>query len=306
MTAMKIIAAVVSGIWLWVPLMFVWPLHFAFALGFSVEPGGLLIQHIRPGDVYDLAKRGGVGLRIHNKTERAQAYGITVGKPTEMGLRRWTAGYLPMPDPEWVSVVPETVTVPPREKGDTGIFIRVPEGEAHFNQHWVVVLQVASRPGPGEAVSLALKPVYYLETSSRRNITGWAKGDIGIAPAILALQGKESASIGEKNRMMSAKFQIHNGGARSYEFRISRHNPEVSAGGQRISPTPGFSWLAEDREVWVLPERLRLKAGETREISVKCAVPHGGPFRRQRQEVLLWIMSPTGSLRSRFLRIQLR
>ena len=35
--------------------------------GLSVEPGGLLIQHVIPGETYDLGERSGVFLKVSNQ-----------------------------------------------------------------------------------------------------------------------------------------------------------------------------------------------------------------------------------------------
>jgi hypothetical protein len=72
----------------------------------SVEPGGLLIQHIKPGERYNLAAIGGIQLKIVNQSADERRYRISVGTPEKLGISQWTEGYTEIHEPGWFSVEP--------------------------------------------------------------------------------------------------------------------------------------------------------------------------------------------------------
>ena len=272
--------------------------HEAYSAGLAVEPGGLLIQHLKPGERYDLEARSGLRLKIVNQSTQQRTFRIRVGGPEELGINRWTVGYSPIPDPGWFSVEPSELVLLPQGTGYAKMFVNIPADASYANQHWVVALAIQAQPGPGEALALALKPVYYLETESREGAVNLAADPLAISPTILkCLEVKRS----KNQQLLCGELMIYNGDGRSHTYCISSALPEKEmTAGQKINPSPGFSWLANPSSVLVEPDRFALEPHQSRIATVQlnrlAAITN--------REALLWVRPDKGS--ARFVRLQIR
>jgi len=271
-----------------------------FAMGLSVEPGGLLIQQIKPGERYDLEARGGLRLKISNQSPKQRVYQISVAQPEQLGITGWTAGYSPIPEPGWLAVEPTEIEVPAEGEIYARMFINIPADARYYNQHWVVALAVQEKPRADEIVALQLKPVYYLETESRAETSPWPYGSLGIVPTVL--QCSQTASPGRHPEVSCGELKIYNGDSRPLTLTISAETPSVLAGRQKVDPSPGYSWLAKPESVGLSADRFILQPKESRAISVRVASAPDAPLLKG--ECLLWVRSDAGI--AGFARLQVR
>ena len=65
----------------------------AGSIGLSVSPGGLLIQHVEPGQMYDLKKQSGVVLTVSNYESQPRTYRRYTYGPKSSKRYRYTARY---------------------------------------------------------------------------------------------------------------------------------------------------------------------------------------------------------------------
>jgi hypothetical protein len=214
---------------------------------------------------------------------------------------RWIEGYVPIPEPRWFSVEPAEIEVAPQSEGYANMFIETPAETRYFNQHWVVALAVQGKLKKGEALALALKPVYYLETESRMEVTSWLPGSPGIAPTTLNCNQAPATKKG--NGISCGQLVVFNGDSRSHTFAIGPAIPQATDGGQKISPSPGFTWLASPGSVMVSADRITLEPHESRSVSVRLMTGTDMPAQTHRKECLLWIRPEQGS--ARFVRVKI-
>ena len=112
------------------------------SIGLSVEPGGLLIQHIEPGETYDLAQKPGIALKISNRDRSERTYHLSTHQPSGIGNRKWLEGYVEIPDPSWFWFESDEVSVGPHDDAHVKMYVKVPEGTQYANQHWVISIAV--------------------------------------------------------------------------------------------------------------------------------------------------------------------
>ena len=267
--------------------------HEGLAIGLAVEPGGLLIQGINPGERYDLEAKSGLRLKIINKSGSLRHYRILVATPKRLGMARWTEGYSPIPEPAWVLVEPADVAVSAGATGYARIFINIPADVKYFNQHWVVALSIQAKPKKSESLSLALKPVYYLETQSRRNSGGRLYGTLGIVPT--KLECSEVTSASGQAVYSCGQLEVHNGESRPHAYSINSEISKATAGGQKIWLTPGFTRLSNPGSIVMSPDRFALEPKESRSISVRFVPQSDKHVPIHNREGLLWVRSDQGN-----------
>jgi hypothetical protein len=106
-----------------------------------------------------------VPLSIFNKGEDSQTYKLTTFKPSVLGMT-WPEGYQEIPDPSWLFFENEEVTVAGHSMSSVRMFLKLPNEDSHYNQHWAVGIGVTSKTGPGQAINLAVYPRFMIETQS--------------------------------------------------------------------------------------------------------------------------------------------
>ncbi|MBI3298686.1 MAG: hypothetical protein HYZ75_11015 [Elusimicrobia bacterium] len=96
----------------------------AAKIGLSANLGDIVLEGARPGRTYNLREANGVALRIINTGDDAAKVMTEVTLPDPKRLRD---GYLPLPDPSWVQVLPERYELVPGGVAFVDIILRLPD-----------------------------------------------------------------------------------------------------------------------------------------------------------------------------------
>lgn len=152
------------------------------AAGLKVSPAGFILQNIIPGKMYDIYQETGLRLTVYNDDTVDHTYLLSTNSPSEWG--KWEKGYLEIPDPKWCWFGKNEITVGPNGQGYCSIFLKIPDEERYYNQHWVVVLRVMGKTGP-EGIALAINVRIQIETESKVDLKGSPDGTIGIVPSAI-------------------------------------------------------------------------------------------------------------------------
>jgi len=216
-------------------------------VGLAVEPGGLLLQDIALGELYDLAEKTGIFLTIHNRDRNDHTYVITSYRPSEVGNRRLPVGYSDIGDPSWLWFEQSEVRVPAQGAGKVRMFLRIPEDERYRNQHWSVSVGVAGKPEPGETLTLAVYPRFEIETAAapREELRLRPAGAIGFAPSIVTLRPRGDSLVGE--------FVLCNNDSKRHQFKLWVALGGELGEGRRVFPSGGYEWMPEND--WIALQR---------------------------------------------------
>jgi len=136
----------------------------AWGGGLTVEPGGLLIQQVSPGETYDLLSSTGISIKIYNRLDRPAAYRISAHKPSEAGNGRWKQGYREIPDSAWLSFDKNEVLVEKNGMSEVKLFLKVPDNAAYYNQHWAVTVAIEGIATPEDSFAMAVYLPFEIET----------------------------------------------------------------------------------------------------------------------------------------------
>lgn len=266
-------------------------------IGLSVEPGGLLIQHVKPGETYDLSQKAGIALKISNPDAKPRTYRLSTHRPSDVGNSKWLLGYLEIPNPAWFWFDQEELTVGPQSDGYAKMFLKVPVGNRGYdNQQWVVSIGVQGKPEHGETLALAAFPRYQIETESNADVDVIPAGPLGLKPSLLRF---EETPPGKR---MQGRITLYNNEATSRRYSVSVKTISVDPTREQIVPSPGYAWVLEPRWVSVGTKRVKINGNESRTVDVSVTVPNKREYAGQRWETLLWI-EPSEGL-PRFARIQ--
>jgi len=155
------------------------------AAGLKVSPAGFILQNIVPGKVYDIYRKTGLRLTVYNDDTVGHTYLLSTNSPSEWG--KWEKGYLEIPDPKWCWFEKKKLTVGPSSQGSCSMFLKIPDEEKYYNQHWVVVLRIMGENGPG-GIALAINVRIQIETESKVALKEIPDGIIGIVPSTVVLE----------------------------------------------------------------------------------------------------------------------
>ena len=223
------------------------------SVGLSVEPGGMLIQGVEPGQVYDLEDKTGIVLTIHNRDRSDHTYLLSSHRPSEVGNRRLPPGYENIADPAWFWFETPEVRVPANSSGQVRMYLEIPYDDRYRNQHWSVSVGVAGKPEPGETLTLAVYPRFEIETASapRAELSLRPAGGIGLCSSVVTLNdaGPGRAAVGE--------FVICNNDGETHSYHLSVLAQGDTGEGKRLFPSGGSGWMPESG--WVSLPRPRLR-----------------------------------------------
>lgn len=267
-------------------------------MGLTAEPGGMLVQYVPLGETYDFTKEVGIPLTIYNRDDQEHTYLLTTSKPSEGGSRKWLEGYLEIPDPSWVWFEQKEVTVPANSSSKVNLFLKIPDEEKYYNQHWAVSLGVSGKPGAGQMLALALRPRIEIETLSKEEVTGHPSGVLATVPSALLF---EDAPVGKK---VKGTLTIYNNDGDKYKYKITPKVFLKDATKRQIYPSPKFSWIPNTN--WIQPEKRKIKIGsrESKELAVEVEIPEDNKHYGKNWEAILWIEPKTGL--PAFARIQIQ
>ncbi len=267
------------------------------AMGLSVEPGGLLIQKVPIGQLYDMDYWIKMRFKICNQSDKARRYTLKVDKPTKVGVKI-LKGYNEIPDPTWFWFEKNDVLVPANGVEEIKIFLRVPNEEKYCNQKWAVGIDVEGKPEGEERLVLAVSPVFYIETETRPDVKEPPAGFLGLIPGIVA---SENVNLGKNKNI--ARIKIYNNDHQSHLYKISSLIPSAAAGDRVIEPSPNFSWIPDKN--WLKPNQnnLKIPPHEYQELTLDLDLPNKKELVNQRWEGILFVESEEGL--TNFARVQI-
>lgn len=268
------------------------------SLGLSVQPGGLLIQNVKLGENYDLHQKSGIALIIENKDAQAHTYILTTAKPSQVGNKKWLKGYLEMPEPSWFWFEKNEVTVEAQSKKEVKMFLKIPEEEKYYNQHWTVSLGISGKPEAGQMLTLAVYPRYQLETESKIGLKERPDGLIGLEPSTLLLK---DLALEKKEK---AKIIIYNNDKKAHTYKIIPQIIAVDPTREQVVATPGYSWIPNIKWVRIDKQKLKIETNESEELIVTVNIPKKKEHYQKKWEALIFVELEEGL--SGFVRLQIQ
>jgi len=266
------------------------------SIGLMVSPAGLLVQGVRPGKVYDIYEVSKTGLTIFNKDDKSHTYLLSSHRPATVGNRRWEKGYLEIPDSTWCWFEDRELTVEAHGTGLAKIYLRIPDEEKYYNQHWVVTLGIMGKPRSGSGVAVGMYIRLQIETQSKGNMEGKPDGIIAFKPSAVRF---DNAFIG---RAHEGSVKIYNNDNETRLYRVTSLLDKEETRARRyltrsyqVIPDP--SWIAVNKNEMSIPP------GGTHSLSLTVTVPKGpGHYGRKWEEILL--VEPDKGLPG-FIRVQI-
>ena len=258
------------------------------SLGLSVAPGGMMIQNVKLGETYDLYEKTGIALIVENKDKTSHTYMIDTFKPSQVGNKKWLQGYSEIPDPGWFWFDNGEITVEAQSKKKVKMFLKIPDEDKYYNQHWTVSLGISGKPEAGKMLSLAVYPRYQIETEDKTGLEEKPAGLIGLEPGGLVF---EDLLLGKKEKKRIA---IYNNDKTAHRYMITSSVIEAGPTREQIVVSSGYSWIPDKR--WVKPNRKRLKIlpGESKDLTISVRIPKAKGHYQKKWEALIFIEPDEG------------
>jgi len=264
--------------------------------GLAVSPGGLLVREVRPGEVCNIYEVSKTGLTIYNRDDKPHTYLLSTHRPSTVGSKRWEKGYLEIPDPTWCWFERRELTVEPSGTGFAKIYLKVPDEEKYYNQHWLVTLGVMGKPKAGLGVALGVYVRLQIETQTKADIEGKPDGIIAFKPSTVRFDNVPSGRA-QEGRVVICN---NDNETRSYTITSLLHKKETRTRtylthSYQLIPDP--EWIALDKN------RLRIRPGGTRVLSLTLKVPDEPKYHGKKFEEILLVEPDKGP--PGFIRIQI-
>ena len=266
------------------------------AAGMAVSPSGFLVGDVQPGKIYDIYEVSQVGLTVYNKNDMPKTYLLSTHRPSTVGTRRWEKGYLEIPNSEWCWFGKEELTVAAKGNGFAKIYLKVPNDEKYYNQHWVVTLDIREKPKAGFGISLAVNVRLQIETESRADMEGKPDGIIAFKPSTVRL---EKVSLG---RAHEGSVLIYNNDNETRSYRVVSLLQEDEARARRYLTRP-YQLIPDPKWIVLDKNRLRIKPGGDRSLFLTLKVPNEQKYYGKKWEEIFLVEPDNGPVG--FVRVQI-
>ncbi|MBU0630270.1 MAG: cupredoxin domain-containing protein [Candidatus Margulisbacteria bacterium] len=252
-----------------------------FAAGIKVSPGAFCAQNIEIGKDLDL----GVDLTIENSSDSQQSFCLSPIKPSQ-AKSQWLKGYSEIPDPKWLYMESNWLEVAPRSSGKVRMHLKVPNEEKYLNQHWIVYVNISNEMKKGDLFGVSIKPNYMFETKAAM-VKGRPSGRLGFVPSTIKvpiIQGKA----------ITARLILYNNDKRPHTYKVFSFLPPADSGKQEINLSPGYEWAMSEKWIKPLKNKVKIGAGQKKEIELKIAVPKANSTVTRGWESILMVEEEDG------------
>lgn len=238
----------------------------ALSAGINVWPGGMLVQNLPLGEVYDLDKEKEIRLKISNTDDVEHTYTVSSNRPSAIGSEG-AIGYLDIPNPEWLYFEKSEIKVGANSEAETKMYLKVPKEDKYYNQHWVVSVGVEAKPEPGGMFVLACYPRFLIETQSKEDLTEKPYGSIAFQPSTVIFDEVQGGVI------KKAKIKIYNNDIIKHSYKIEPLDRNSEAAKRWLSLSSGYNWIPESK--WITPgeAEITIPPQKNYELTVTLDIP---------------------------------
>lgn len=267
-----------------------------FGIGIKVWPGGMTIQNLPLGEVYDLDKEKGVRLKITNEDDRAHTYSISAYQPSSIGSEG-AIGYLDIPNTEWFYFEKPEIKIEANSEAETKIYLKVPKEDKYYNQHWVVSVGVEAKPELSETFVLAIYPRFQIETQSKEDLAEKPYGSIAFLPSTVIFDDVRSGVI------KKAKIKIYNNDIVQHAYKIEPLDRSSEAAKRWISLSSGYTWIPESNWITADKTEVTIPAQKNYELILHVNIPKDKENYNRKWEEILTVTPDEG--KNGFFRVQI-
>jgi len=263
----------------------------------TVEPASIVIQNLGLAGLCDLHAVSGISLRVQNEDNVARTYTLSTHKPSQVAAGRWLKGYLEIPDASWFWFENDEVTVEAQSKQQVKMFLKIPDEEKYYNQHWSISLLVGGKPGPRMRIGLAVSPRFQIETMAKEGMKVRPDGIIAFEPSLVRLENFSPGATA------AARTKLYNNDKKKHEYRIGVKTFPPDPKKSQISISPGYAWLPDTK--WVVPGKkvVTVEPSGSLPLFFDVKIPDAERCYGKKWEVILFVDPDSGP--AGFVRLQI-
>jgi len=275
-------------------IVFLAPSIWLEAGGLSVSPAGFIISNVTPGRTFNLYEKTGLKLSIYNNDEASHIFTLSVHKPLEVG--RMEKGYLEIPDSNWCWFEKDEIRIGPHQVGYGNLFIKIPEEEEFYNQHWVATLGIMRKREKGIGLGLRINVRVQIETESRTDIKGKPDGIIAFKPSTLRFEDVFPGGA------QKGDVTIYNNDSKTHTYRITPLLHSLKKEKQRTYLTKSYQMIPDPKWIILDKDSLKIKPKSSCVLSLKLNIPDRLEYHGKKWEEL-FLVEPEEGLPG-FIRVQ--
>ncbi|MDD5657212.1 MAG: hypothetical protein PHF00_08150 [Elusimicrobia bacterium] len=123
-------------------------------IGLALRFGDVVIEGAAPGKTYNLREQVGLPFGVENRSDVEMEVVVEALIPNQHEI---AAGYEAVPDPTWIKVVPERMTIGARAKAYFELLLTVPDDPALKGKHFQVIIYAHTGPAGLYAIGVRNK-----------------------------------------------------------------------------------------------------------------------------------------------------
>lgn len=257
------------------------------ARGIAMKFVDITLENVEPGVSFSIRQLKNLPLVVVNLEDEAVDIAASIEYPDEREMKE---GYVPMPDPNWVRILPDRFHLGPKASASADVFISIPNDPKLIGHHYEAIIWVHTThknqfiEGGGMFIETGLR--------SRIRISVGSKGpaslqrekamkklaeintNFSVSPDNVYAMGVEVGKTIDLKTEKKASFKVINEADEAVElkFNIVPRDPN-------IMPQSGYVDGPDLKWITLSPSRIKVEGNSIREIKLKLTVPEKPEYR---------------------------
>ena len=177
------------------------------------------------------------------------------------------------------------------------MYLKIPQEDKYYNQHWVVSVGVEAKPESGETFVLACYPRFLIETQSKKDLAQKPCGSIAFSPSAIIFDEVRCGAF------KKAKIKIYNNDIVKRTYAIVPLDRDSEAAKRWISLSSGYTWIPESKWITLNRNHVTIPAQKNCELTVTLNIPEQENNYGRRWEEIFLLTPDEG--KAGFFRVQI-
>jgi hypothetical protein len=244
----------------------------AFAkLSLGVKFPELVMEKLDVGGIYNLRQLRGIPYVLINQSDQAVQAEVVVQQPRVQDMKD---GYEPIPDPNWIKVIPNNLKMEPGDVMTSDVILAVPKDQALVGRHFQANVLARTTGAQLLQVGVASQVRFSVGTLGPDSLKQESKPekallnfDVEATPQTLQLPSFPLGRLVDIKKEKGLSVKVANKGDTALKFKISSATVDsrVRVGGYEAGDP---AWLT------VKPASLKVKANRIEEVAISLLIPN--------------------------------
>lgn len=270
---------------LWVGLMVLAAAAWS-GLGLAVRFPDIVMENVPPGAVVNLRQLKGVPYVVINNADIAVDV-VVEGEVPFTGPAQAKEGYEPVPQAEWLRIVPNRFKLGPKEIGTAEVILSVPEDPALVGRHFQANIRAKTENTGQLALAVAHSVRFSVGSagpsalSKEKNRKALGNMDLDLTPPNIRWDGVAPGKPFTLKGSKGLSLKVTNRGNEAVKLKLVSVKAENNLREAGWAEPPHPEWLK------VVPEVVKVKPNQIKDVQLSLNIPDAPEHRGQKYLFLI-------------------